>query len=362
MENEVLEQEAPIETEVIASVGSTQRATPIVQKQVEAEVEGTVEAVAEEIKEEVPPIQTAELTDDELKELFKKRFPTSTEKTQEEKQAEESAFEKRMLDIYLEQGGKIEDFGKLKEFATVDLKELSKQAIVKNLKDKGFNEDEINEVLVEQYYQINPDELEIGDEETDEEFAARKAKVVKKVAYGNAKFESKGQRVKEKAEATFNILRSEIEKRDFEAKQEADFIAKVEALPSTLPKSITLSLGKLNDKDLGSVKVDVNAEDIEEIVNTLKDSVKRKQLLFNEDNSINEKSLADLMLRNKLLEKAARESLFEGQTRGANIAAQVFPARSPNALGLGGTPFSKDTTGKEQVAGFGQTQRVRVAR
>lgn len=358
MENEIIEPEVIENQEpVIASVGTSTRATTVPVILPEAEVNVVVDE-APVITEE----KLLELTDEQLRDLFNKRFPTIEEQTEEQKKAEVSALDKRMLDVFLEQGGKIEDFSKLKSFADLDLKELSKAAIVSSLKEQGFSEDEINEVLVEQYYQINPEELEIGDEETDEEFEARKAKIAKKIAYGNKRFESKGQRVKAQAEEKFDILRSIIEERDLAAKQQLEFIAKVDNLATTLPKNITLELGKLNDKDLGSVKVDVNAADITDVQNQMKDPVTLKKLLYNEDNTINEQSVANLLLRNKLLERAAREALFVGQTRQSDVLGAVFPTRNPNALGLGATPFSNQGAGEGQVAGFGAAQRVRANR
>lgn len=360
MENEIIEPEVIENQEpVVASVGTSTRATTAQVKLPEPEPEETKSADEPPVTTEEKPL---ELTDEQLREMFNARFPTKEEQTEEQKKAEVSALDKRMLDIFLEQGGKIEDFAKLKTFADFDLKDLSKAAIVSSLKEQGFNDDEINEVLVEQYYQINPDELEIGDEETDEEFEARKAKIAKKVAYGNKRFESKGQRVKAQAEEKFDILRSIIEERDLEAKKQLEFIAKVDNLATTLPKNITLELGKLNDKDLGSVKVDVNAADITDVQNQMKDPVTLKKLLFNEDNTINEQSIANLLLRNKLLERAAREALFIGQTRQSDVLGAVFPTRNPNALGLGAAPFSKQGAGEGEVAGFGTAQRVRANR
>lgn len=365
-EEAVIDPKTEIKKEA-ASMGSVQRIT--------VDTKVTPDAVILDTKEEAPAaavitdpaatavieevaIKPSELTKEQIAELYTKNFPTPAEQTEAEKKQDEISFEKRMIDLFIDGGGTPEQYGALKTVANMDLKELSRSTVIKELKDRGVSDDLISEVLTEQYYQVNPDELEQSEDETDDQFKARKEKIVKKVAFGTSRFEAKGKRVKESAESTFNTLKSKIEAADLVVKTENDTIAKIDELSKTLPKKITLELGKLKDKPLGSVDINVSDEEINEVIAELKDPAKRKQLLYNEDNTINVKGIAELMLRNKQLEKAAREGFQTGTTKNTEVWESIFPGRNPNSIGLGGAPASFGNNEKGKVVSAGKPQRA----
>lgn len=379
MENEtdVLEPVVETTTETaqpdtkIASAGAPQRAGFVTQTPLKAEaapaatteIEETTQAAATTTEQPANAEAAAtttetktELSDEDLKRIYQERFPITTEPTEEEIKAKAQAEDKQLLDVYIERKGTIEHFAKIKEVAGLDAKELAKTELILNLQKEGHDSEFIEEVLREQFYQINLEDLEQEDDETTEEFETRKAKIAKKVAIGNENLEKRGLRIKKEAEGILNTLKEDVSERALLVKEEAEFSAKVDKLPESLPKSITLELGKLKDKQI-SVQYNVDDADVSEVIATLKDPVKRKQLLFNEDDTLNEKAIANLLLRNKIIEKAAREAWDKSATEQTKIVESIFPNRNPNAIGVGGSP-SPINTDKGKVAGFGQSQRL----
>lgn len=297
------------------------------------------------------------LTDEELRAEYEKRFSKPADLTPEQIKATEAAFEKRMLDAYTEIGGKGEDFYTLKQVASMDLTELSKMELTRELTAKGFSPEQIQAIQVERYYQLNPEEVTQAYEETEEEFQARKDFIKKKVEYGQEKFANRSAHIQKNAQETLDTLKETIAEKELLVKKENEFIAKVDEISKTLPRKLTLELGKLNNEDLGSVQVDIPEADIAAITASLKDPVQRRKILYTEAGELNIETITNLLLRNKVLEVAARESLFEGQTRQVAKFKEVFPNRSAHAVGIGGATSSSAREGKSgKITGFGKSQ------
>jgi hypothetical protein len=315
-------------------------------------------AVVTEEKKDEPILDAKSLTDEQLKELYESRFTKSSEPTDEEKAAKEKESEKKMLDLFIENGGTAETFVQLKEILSTDLASLSKSVVISEMKAQGFDDDFINEVLVERYYQINPDELEQGYDENDEDYEARKEKVRKKVTYGNEVLEGKSKKVKENAQSVFDNLRKAISDKESLVSEESKFIAKIDEVSKNLPRKMTLSLGKLNNEDLGSIEVDIPEEEIKALTETFKDPIRREQILYNNEGELNIEAISHLMLKNSILERAARESLLKGRTSQVEALSKVFPYKNPQDMGVGNNNAgSKGSNGK--IAGFGSTQRIK---
>lgn len=303
------------------------------------------------------------LTDEQIKAEYEKRFANKGEsqETPEQKAQREAALEKRMHDQYVANGGKGSDFYEIKRAAEADLTTLSQEELHFELKQKGFSDDMINEIQKERYYQLNPDEVvqDIENGETDEQFAARKEMLKKKVELGTELFNRRGERLKKNAQSILDTLKTSIEHQDLQVQKEAGFIAKVDEVSTTLPRNLTVGLGKLNDQDLGSVQVEVSDADLEEVKTILKDPVQRKQLLYNEDGELNIESIAKLLLTQKLFNKAGREGLLEGQDRQRKIVEKTFPARDPQMLGVGTFPSSREGR-KGKIASYGKAEPINI--
>lgn len=281
---------------------------------------------------------------DALKEKLKPAAAIKTaEEIEKEKTDADAAMEIRMVKFYLENGGTAEQFAALKAVANSDLKSLSVNTIKKEMKDEGFNDEQIEAILKERYYQLNPDELKMEADEEEPDFQKRKESLTKKVTYGSKKLENHAAPIKRQAEQALNDLRTAIKNLDLQKQDELQISSKVEEIGKTLPRKMTFDLGEVNGKKIDPIDYVVTEADIAEVVGTLKDSAKRKQLLFNEDDSLNLSALADMKLRNKILETALKAVYLESGNRQVAAFEKVFPGFAQQ-LGVGGN--GKGNTGK----------------
>lgn len=327
-------------------------------------------------KQDPPPaeVKLPDLNDDQVKEFFKSKgidgfdgnfealkeklakvdAPASPELTEEQKKAAEVAMNTRMLNRYLETGGTAEQFVALQQIASMDLRELSVAEIKKELSEK-FTPEEIDIVLKERYYQINPDELEQTADESDEDFNKRKEFLKKKVAAFAPKLETRGTHTKQKAESFLNNLRESIKAEDLAVEKEAKFSSKVDEISTKLPREITFELGEIGKIKQDPVVFKVTDADIAEVAGTLKDPAKRQQFLFNEDKTLNLTNLMNVMLRNKYLESALKATYIEGGNRQVAALEKVFPGAA-HALGVGGATVPNKQGRKGVFVSAGQPE------
>lgn len=338
-------------------------------------------AAAEAEKNKLP-----ELSDEQLKELLKgkgielddkgfeglkeKLNPAAAAAAPEDVEAEkvkaEGAFEKRMLDFYIANGGTAEQFVAFKQVAATDLKALSESQIRSELKEANFTDEEITAVMVERYYQINPEELvRDEDKETEEEFLKRKSQIEKKIAFGSKKLETKGSYTKKQAEGALNTLREAVKLEDLQKEEESKHSKRVEEFFTKLPRKIKFELGKAgeNGPDLPPIEYEINDADIASVHDVLKDPVKRKQFLYNEDNSLNLDNVASVMLRNKYLESALKDAYLKGDDLGSKREVEkfekVFPGRTAKDIGVGGATGGNQNARKGHIVSRGAPEPVR---
>lgn len=332
-----------------------------------------------------PPPPTPELSDEQLKAFFESKGmkyegldnlkekinyvapENKPELTEEQKAAAVQAEEKRMLDYYIANGGTIDSFAGLKSILNADLTELSIAEITGDMLKNGFTQEEVDSVLKERYYQIKEDEieqavqsLEQGTDEEDADFAKRqeayKASLQKKIAFGASKITGRGTNIKSKAEAIFNGLKEALQAEDLEKQKEVTLQSNVDKALANLPRKFTLQLGKHDDVDIAPIDHEVSDESIASVSALLKDSAQRKQLLYNQDDSLNVDKLAEILVRNAELERVAKLALLEGGTRQVAIIKKTFGS-NPQEIGVGGSGRNPVKTG--QVTQRGATQRVK---
>lgn len=373
---------------VIAQAGAPERGSFPSQKQKEetGTGAGTTDAATETVEEknarellesQATKTNLPEITDDQLKEIFAKKgiegfdgnFAALKEKlekadkastatpSEEEKKLAEAAFENRMLNFHIENGGTAEQFVALKQIASMDLKELSIAEIKKEMKENGFDDGEIDVVLKERYFQLNPDELKRGEDESEEEFNKRQELTKKKVTYGSKKLEARSTHTKQNAEALLNNLRDAIKAQDLEKQTEAEFSSKVDEMSKKVSRKVTFELGEVNKAKIDPVLYDVSEADVAEVVSILKDPKQRQQYFFNEDKTLNLTKVMDVMLRNKYLESLAKATYLEGGDRQVAIFRKTFPG-TPTALGVGGAIASNNNGRAGVIKSAGQPEVV----
>lgn len=317
------------------------------------------------------PIEKPSFTDEDFQAFLKERGiegtfddvkakfqPQGTELTPEEIAAKETAMERRMLDMFLKGGGKVEDFTAVKQMLSADVAEVSKAQLHQELLTQGFDEDEAKAMAKQMFLQEDLENIEIGDDETEAEFDKRKAQLEKKVQYGADKLANRSLHIKTTAEQIWSNLKKEVELEDSDAAREVTFSTEVDEVVKTLPKSISLSIGKVDNKDIDPIAYNVPEEIHQEVSALLKDKQKREEFFFDAKGNLNLQNLTDLLVRNKVLESASRETYIKGGTAQVKVFEQMFPARSAQALGVGGNN-GKPKTDKGAVASTGQPQRIR---
>lgn len=317
------------------------------------------------------------LTEDQLKEYFasqnieytgidalkEKLNPTQpkAEPTPEEIEKKNNTLEKRMLDKFIQGGGKVEDFTSVKQLLNADVAEVSKGVLKKELLDAGFDEEETKAIIKQRYLQHDLESLVFDEEgdETKEDFDKRKAKLEKEVVYGAGQLANRSLPIKQKAETIWNNLKAEVELEDADAAREAKFSTQVDSHVQSLPKSISIEIGKYDNKDIEPIvyeNTELFQQVHQEVSAFLKNRTEREKFFFDEEGNPNLSTVTDLLVKNKILEKAAGAIFAKGGTHQVKIFEQTFPARKATDLGVGGAnaPVNKN---KGQPVSRGQTQK-----
>lgn len=373
IETEVLE-DTKKEPVKVASMGKVQRVSQTIQSKTETQKEAPKEETTADIAQAQTgePAQQSSLSEEQRKSFLKELFGdenvdveaikeklklTAPEPTEEEKKKAKSEKEIRALKLFVEQGGTPEQFNELKSIATGDKIELSKKKALTEFISAGFTEKEANEMLRNQFYQIELDNIEQDfDNETEEEFEARKKELQKKVEYGTKKLESYSSYEQTQAASILKGLEDAVESADLEAKEEAVISSNVDELLSKLPRKQTIELGKYNDVDLAPVEHEVSEDSIKQVSEILKDPAKRNNYFNNQDGTLNLPKLTEVLLNHIERNRAIKNALLEGQTRMTAEIRKTFPATSPYELGIGGAPQKNNQKGA--VTSAGKPQRV----
>jgi hypothetical protein len=382
IETKIEEKTAP----VVASAGKVQRVNTLAQqeekveeiaeKEVEEEkkVEVIVKAEAQTDDKKVEEGKEVEFTEEQKKAFFKKMGieykgdddfealkeklkPTEAQPSEEDKKKAISAAELKQAELYIKNGGTLEQFNTIKSIANADPKEFSKKAAILELIDAGFTEEEAKDIAKERYYQIELDAIEQEVDETDEEFEARKAKLQKKIDFGTKKIQTKSSYLQKQAGDVIKGLQEALEYEELQKKTEAEFLSNVDKTLSTIPRKQTFELGKVNDREISPILHEVSDDSVAKVAELLKDPAKRNQFFYNQDNSLNIANLTPLLLNHFEMNRAIKGALLEGQTRQVAEFEKVFPSKTAFELGVGGTPRTNLQKGK--VASSGKPQVVR---
>lgn len=272
----------------------------------------------------------------------------------EQKLKNEQAFEKRMLDYFVENGGTVDQFSLMKQIASADLTQLSEKELELELTAAGFDEEQKKMVRQERYYQLDDEAIESLDDENE------KALAKKKKEFGSQKLSKKAEYKQKLAVGFFDKLKQAIEEKDAEATTEKELAQKVDSHFEKLPRKMTFQLGKTKDNvEIAPIEMDVPDSVIADVRESLKNTDQRNKILYNKDGSLNIAALSEILVRNKVLETALNESYLTGVSRNTAEFEKTFPIRDANAIGTGslagGGNLNKT---KSKIASFGKVERV----
>lgn len=368
---------------VVASAGKVQRVNTLAQQEekvaeiteekAEEEKEVEVKAKAKTDDKKVEEEKEVEFTEEQKKAFFKKmgieykgdddfeavkeKLKPTAQPSEEDKKKAISAAELKQVELFIKNGGTLEQFNTIKSIANADPKEFSKKAAIIELIDAGFTEEEAKDIAKERYYQIELDAIEQEVDETDEEFEARKAKLQKKIDFGTKKIQTKSNYLQKQAGDVIKGLQEALEQEELQKKTEAEFLSNVDKTLSTIPRKQTFELGKVNDREISPILHEVSDDSLAKVAEILKDPAKRNQFFYNQDNSLNIANLTPLLLNHFEMNRAIKGALLEGQTRQVAEFEKVFPSKTAFELGVGGTPRTNIQKGK--VTSSGKPQVVR---
>lgn len=273
----------------------------------------------------------------------------------EEKKKQELAFEKRLVDIFVEGGGTVEQFVAIKNIAEKPIKDLSLESVRSEYKEHGFTDEQIDTIIKERYYQVDDTELEAFEEDEDED-KSRKELTKKLKEVFSSKLENKALYKQKQAQKILADLKEAADADNLAQEQEAQLSSKIDEHFKKIPRKVTFDLGESNGKAISPIEYEVSESDIAEVQAMLKDSTKRQQFLTNSDGDLNIPTLSEVLLQNKYLKKAVKTAYHEGGSRQAQIVDNIFP-KNVYDIGIGGAS-NKSKFVKGQVAGFGKI-RVR---
>ena len=297
--------------------------------------------------------------DADLETIKEKLKPSPLEPTEEEKRKTLAEKELRLLKLYVDNGGTPEDYNVIKNLATSDIKELSKNEIISELKAEGFSEKEANDILKQRYLQIELDAIEqdTDNDESDEEFAARKKSLQRKVDYGTKKLENHSSYKQAQAQGILKGLEEIIRTDELRQKEEATLSSNVDETLKSYQRKQTYELGQSDDRQLNPITHEVSEESITKTADILKDAAKRKQFFNNKDGSLNLPNLTDFFIKYFEYNRAIKGAFLEGESRNTAEIQKTFPARTPYELGLGIASQNKNNK-KGAAMTAGKAQRV----
>jgi hypothetical protein len=329
-----------------------------VDTKVETKAEVPIEFTPEQKKEFFKQLGVDYKGDEDIEQIKEKLKPTVALPSEEEKKKAENDKELRLVELFVKNGGTVDQFNAIKQIANADQKEFSKKEAIAEFMEAGFTEDEAKVMAKERYYQIQLDEItqDLDNEESDEDFEKRKKALQKKIDFGSKKLEQKSSYKIQQAAAILNSLQDAIKSEETEVKNEAKLSSNVDEMLKNLPRKVTYELGKVNDQTIAPIEHEYSEESIAKVAAFLKDKAQRNNFFYNQDNSLNIQNLTKVLLNNFEQERIVKNALLEGQTRQVAIFESVFTSKTGYQLGVGGSPNKNISTGK--VASFGKVQKV----
>lgn len=291
--------------------------------------------------------------DDIKSKLAKTKDADQPPLTDEQKQAAERDRENRRLQIYLKGGGTIEQYAAIKSVASQDLKELSRQETLRELKAAGFDDNEADLILKERYYLLSQEDIDSISDEKEKEIAKKKA------AYFSEKFGKKAAHLQGDAKKILQGLEDALKSEEALKQREKETSSKVEDYLSKVERKLTLQLGKIDEREESPIEYSLSDSEIEAVTETLKDPEKRNKFLYTDDGALNIPAISEVLIKATAFNNLAKAALMEGRTREVAEVRKVFPYSSPHAVGVGGSNASGDTKTAGKIVGMGKPEVVR---
>lgn len=317
--------------------------------------------VAETKTPEAAANATAELTDDQLKELLNKKgitfdsfenlkkkveyTPPADEPSEEQKKKANSELDKKLLELHIKRGGDLKGFAALKSVGETDPKILGIDKIKNDLLQDGFPADEVDSVIKKMH-------LNVTDEELAEMEEGERKKIEKERAFGEKKLQNRGLYLQNTAKSYIDSLKQELQEQEVEKVKMEQHTAKAVDAIKNFQRKQTLQLGERDGVQLTPVEYDVQDEVLNEVLDIIKDPVKFEQHLYTKEGDLNLDFLIPHLVNSVSREKAAKVAFFTGETRAVEHVEAIYGSKPPPLGSNGkqqGVPGKIVSTGKPQV-------------
>lgn len=273
---------------------------------------------------------------DTIKEKLTYQKP-APDPTSEEKEKAAKEFEKRILDIHLKSGKTPEQYTLLKSLANGDLKELSENRTKLELKEAGFDDDQIADIIKKRYFQFDDNDIELEEDDKVKEL------LKKEKEFGTKKLTTRAAYIQQQAKSYIDSLTKEVNDLDAEKKRMEQHSSNVEDAIKKYQRKQTLELGKVDDTDIPPIEHEVPEEALTEVKELLKDPVKFEQLLFTKEGDVNLDFIIPHLVRSTSYKNAIKHSYLVGGTRQVEHFEAAFGSSVPS---LGGAPKPSTEKGK----------------
>lgn len=283
---------------------------------------------------------------DGLETLKSKLAPAPKEKTEEEKKAEATAKEQRLLAAHMARGGTIEQFTNFQQLAAADPKVLGLTKAQSDLVKEGFTPEQAEHIIKQIHLQYSEEEIADFTPE-------QKALAEKQAAYGLKKQENRGKYLQNTAKSYLDSLDKEISEQDAEKAKAAEHTSKVEDALKNFSRKQTLQLGEYDGQKLDPVEFNVPDEVIQKVSEILKDPANLQKQLYNEDGSLNLNFLIPNLVASVSRENAVKTAYLTGGDKQVEAFKATFGETKPE---LGGQKKTKRTG---QIVGYGQPEVIR---
>lgn len=286
---------------------------------------------------------------DTIKEKLAYQKP-APEPSAEEKTKAEKDFEKRILDVHLKSGKTPEQYTLLKSLANGDLKELSQNQTKAELKEAGFSDEQISDIIKKRYFQFDDSEIELEEDDAVKEF------LKKEKEFGTKKLTTRASHIQQQAKSYIDSLTKAVNESDVEKKRMEQHTSNVEDAIKKYQRKQTLQLGKVDDTDIPPIDHEVPETALEFVKDQLKDSVKFENNLYTKEGDINLDYLLPIMVKAAEYDHAIKHSYLVGGTRQVEHFEAAFGSSVPS---LGGQP--KPNLEKGQPVRKGKSEFVAPA-
>ena len=264
---------------------------------------------------------------------------TSPELTPDQKKKQDEKRQQRLLDEFIKGGGTMDEFFGIQNLTKIPDVDLVKADFFNQAKELNpdLEDDDLEELFTKQYF--------IGQKAG--EYTAAEVKI------GEAAIKKNAEAIRARKMEPISKIETELKRAEEGIESHKQWQKRVDQFAATLPRKLSFEIGKMGDKqtDLGTFEYELSDEEHKDFVNDLKDPAYLINAMKDETGKqIDLKKLSNLILRNRILEKALKASSYAAFSKGVETVSGPLN-NYPDLRNLGGTQSAQSEDQKDRVEG-----------